>query len=278
MKKSNQKSNPAIHLGMVLLGILVVVALAVISTPVILKSEKYADMTQATSNAKQVFYQMVDFDQDYGEFPGDATAVLHSGKGRAPGVNLSSFKGKHSNDYMGQLIAAGYVKEESLFVAPWEKNAGRKADNSISPRERILEAGECNFSYIKNQSTANNSGRPILLAPMTGEGFTFNPDVYRGKAVVLRIDGSVRSFLIDNKSHLAKIGGGKTMFEGGQDTVWGVEGFDPENLVHPKPWLRHLKDSWGIKIGIVVAVVLAVVVICITRSRRKKKGLSRAKG
>ena len=65
-------------------------------------------------------------------------------------------------------------------------------------------------------------------------GLTFDPDPYDGKAVALRIDGAVKQLLIDRDTGRAKIGGGKTLFEDGAETVWG-SGFDPENIVLPEP-------------------------------------------
>ncbi|MCP5538189.1 MAG: hypothetical protein H7A51_18400 [Akkermansiaceae bacterium] len=272
MEEQDPKLKPRITYGMVVLGVLLVLALAFVTTPVVMKSHKKAAMTSTTSNAKQVFYLLIEFDQDYGEFPGDATAILHTGMGGEPIVDLRTCKGEYSNDYMGQFIAGGYTKSEQIFVAPWEKDPGRKADDDISSRSRILEAGECGFSYVKNQSTSDNSGRPVLLAPMSGEGVQFDPKPYDHKAVVLRIDGAVKQLLINKDTCKAKIGMGKTLFDGGADTVWGEEGFDVANLVHPRPWGKPLQPSMAARLMIGFLVVGIVFVFIRRRKKRHARG------
>ena len=184
-----------------------------------------ADLTQATSNAKQLFYLMVEFDQDWGEFPNDDTAKND--------VDLKGYTGKHSNDYLGQFIAGGYTKSEEIFFAKGGAPTKKKPDNDISTKAKTLEAGECGFAYYKGMSTSNHSRRPLLCAPMTGKGFKFNPKTYNGKALVLSIDGSVQHLLIDENGD-AIMRNGKKLFEGGKDTAWGVKGPDLKNLVFPK--------------------------------------------
>ena len=139
-------------------------------------------MTEATSNAKQVFYLLVEFDQDYGEFPGDATAILHKNESGEAYLDLRAFKGRYSNDYLGQLIAAGYTKSEEIFYGKSSSLTSKKPDNVIDSPERILEAGECGFAYYKNSSTSDNSGRPILMGPMLGKGQAFNLKPYDGES------------------------------------------------------------------------------------------------
>lgn len=48
---------------------LVVAALAALATPVILKQQKRAQLTQSTSHAKQLFYLLIEYDQDFAKFP-----------------------------------------------------------------------------------------------------------------------------------------------------------------------------------------------------------------
>lgn len=272
MDKSDQKLKRGFSWGMLVLGVLTVLVLLVTATPVVMKANKKADMTCATSNAKQVFYLMIEFDGDYQQFPSDATAILHTGSKGEPNVDLSSFKGKYSNDYMGQFIAAGYTKSEQIFVAPWEKDPSRKADDIISSRELILQGGECGFSYVKNQSTSEKSGRPLLVAPMKGEGFKFDPRIYGCKAVVLRIDGAVKQLLIDRERHLAKIGGGKTLFQTGPDTVWGENGVDESMLVHPAPNPSDGEDGRGPSIfaKIILGLLICGIIVMFTRKRKKR--------
>lgn len=178
---------------------------------------------EAVSNAKKLFDLMVGFDTEHSCFPCDETA---SGK-------LAGFQGLYSNDYLAQLIADGHTKSERTFYIEGVTKIKKEPDNNISNRDKILEAGECGFAYIKGMSTSSNSGRPILCAPMTGNGTKFNSKFFGGKALVLRVDGSVQLFRI-NENGEAVIGRGRTLFQTGNDTVWGTDGFKQSMLVFPK--------------------------------------------
>lgn len=191
---------------------------------ILLAQRKKAEMTQAISNSKQIYYLMIEFDGDYGEFPSDSTEGEDGMKG---------YKGKHSNDYFGQFFAGGYTKSEEIFYAKGGAPTTKKADNDTSTKAKTLAAGECGFAYYKGESTSSNSGKPLVFAPMTGKGFKFDPKPYGGKAVVLHIDGSVRAYEID-KNGDARMRNGKKLFDAGVDTVWGEKGPDAKNLVFPK--------------------------------------------
>lgn len=220
MKLTKRHMSKGFTLVELLVVIAIIAALAAMATPVIMKQNKKAAMTEATSNAKQIFYLMVEFDQDYGEFPGDDTAI----------DELSGFTGPNSNDYLAQLIEGGYTKSEEIFYAKGGASSNKKPDNVITTQQDQLSEGECGFAYVKNQSTSVNSGRPILAAPLDN-GEEFKPDPYDGKAVVLRIDGAVKQLLLNRNDNKAKIGGGKTLFDTGNDTVWGTDGFVQADLV-----------------------------------------------
>ena len=184
---------------------------------------KRAFLTQAINNAKQIFCLMVEFDGDFGEFPSDETASgIDGGK---------EYKGAHSNDYLGQLIVAGYTKAEGIFYV--EKGAKKQPDNIIDSKARTLAAGECGFTYVLGQSLNSHSSHPLLCAPMTGDGTKFDPEVFGGKALVLRIDGSVKTYEIDENGEVV-LENGKKLFETGIGTVWGVNGFKREMLLFPK--------------------------------------------
>ena len=220
MKLTQRHMRKGFTLVELLVVIAIIAALAAMATPVIMKQNKKASMTEATSNAKQVFYLMIEFDQDYGEFPGDETAI----------DDLAGYTGSNSNDYLAQLIEGGLTKSEEIFYAKGGASNNKKPDNVITTKNDQLARGECGFAYIKNQSTSDNSGRPILMAPIKS-GQEFKPDPYDGKAVVLRIDGAVKQLLLEKDSNKAKIGGGRTLFDTGNETVWGSDGFVSSDLV-----------------------------------------------
>ena len=179
----------------------------------------------AVSNAKQVFYLMIEFDQDFGQFPNDVTA--------AGDLDLEGYRGEFSNDYLAQFIAAGYTTSEEVFYAKGGSSAKHTPDNVITHRGDQLRAGECGFAYIKGLSTKSLSDTPILLTPMSGDGYQFKAGIHKGKAIVLRVDGAVKQLLI-NKEGYAKIGGGRTLFDAGLNSVWGEAGFDQKRLNYAK--------------------------------------------
>ena len=102
---------------------------------------KRVALTQAISNAKQVFYLMIEFDQDFGEFPSDDTASSEP--------DLKGYVGKHSNDYLSQFIAGGFTRSEEIFYAAGGSKTKKKPDNDISTKAKTLEAGECGFAYVQ---------------------------------------------------------------------------------------------------------------------------------
>ncbi len=217
--------NKGFTLVELLVVIAIIAALAAMATPVILKQKKKADMTEAVNNAKQVFYLMIEFDGDFGEFPSDDSAADIDVAGT--GITLGT---THSNDYFNQFIAGGYTKSEEIFYA--KSTITKKPDNVL--KGDSLEAGECGFAYLANQSTSDNSGRPLIMAPMEESGETFDPDPYDNKAVVLRIDGSVKQLRV-NQAKEAVLTGTDTLFDTGEDSVWGTDGFVQADLKKAEP-------------------------------------------
>ena len=194
-----------------LVVIAIIAALAAMATPVILKQKKKADMTEAVNNAKQIFYLMVEFDSDYGEFPSAGTFA-----------DTNTTVGTASNDFLSQFVNGGYTNSEEIFFAKGGSPSGNKKPDNVITSTKLLEPGECGFAYVEGQSTSNNSGRAVVVAPFD-TGVKFKQDPYDGKAVALRIDGAVKQLLLDKTSSEPKVGGGKTVFQTGTDTVWGSD-------------------------------------------------------
>lgn len=237
--------------------------------PLMLKQSRKSKTVNAVGNTKSLFMLLVEFDQDFGCFPNDQTADAD--------VNLKEYKGKYSNDYLGQFIAGGYTASEEIFAANYDSSDRYKADNNISTREETLKEGECSYAYIKDLSTESNTGISILLAPMYGDGLKFDPFIFDNKCVVLRIDGSVKLFRLNDDRH-ALVAGGKTLFEGGADTVWGDEGFDQTNLHYAKyPYTPVYRPSnekttkGGIVLLICLGLLLVSLVALFVRKHRKLK-------
>jgi hypothetical protein len=212
-------------LGQWICVVVVFIVGVMVLSPVVMKSSKKAPMITAAFNAKQVFMLLVEFDQDYGSFPNDETARAEP--------YLNGYCGEYSNDYLGQLLAGGYTTSEEIFHAKGGSSNQHRPDDDISTRAKTLEEGECGFSYIKGLGSYSHTGTPVLLSPMCGDGYKFNTEVYKGKAIALRVDGTVKLYRLDENHHV-RIGKGKTLFDAGKDSVWGEKGFDPKNLYYAK--------------------------------------------
>ena len=211
-----------------LVVIAIIVALAALSTPVILQQKKKADKVQAVNNCKQIFLALMDFDQDAGSFPDANTA--------AASVSSQAFTGNTSNRLLGQLIAEGYTTSEEIFFAKGGNPSGNKRpDNVISPTTQILAAGEVGFSYtlvtggtttgagVRGLSTSDNGGIPLLCTPVASGGTdaTFKPEPFGEIGVYLRIDGSAQTGRINKTDSKVRIAGNRGLFQTGQGTVWG---------------------------------------------------------
>jgi prepilin-type N-terminal cleavage/methylation domain-containing protein len=217
--KTNKRKLRGFTLVELLVVIVIIAALAGLSAPMILRQRKAADRTQAINNAKQIGLALLEFDQEYGSFPDDDTAesVLES-----TGTDLS-FAGGRSNDYFRQLIAFG-IQSEDIFYC--KAAYTRKPDRAMKGAD-ALKAGEVGFGYIMldaqtAQNTSGNPGRSVLAAPLLNaeENWEFDGDPFGGKAVVLRLDNSVEAPLIRQSDNKVSVGGGKTLEDSGDDTVW----------------------------------------------------------
>ena len=197
--------------------LLLLIATAI--APIFLTSKKKANKVQTVHNAKQICIVLFDFEKDYGSFPDDRTAKL------AP--NLSTFHGAYSNDYLGQLIAGGYISSEGIFYA-YRKSSAKKPDNIISPPSNILGKGECGFAYsmvreagiTRGLNSKDKPDIPLLSSIVTDTMGSFDPKSYADIGIYLRIDGSALTGRIRRSDHKLLMAGGKTLFENGSLTVW----------------------------------------------------------
>lgn len=212
--------------------ILLIMVIAGLTTPMMLRCSKATDRTQAINNAKQVGLALLEFDQEFGSFPDESTAALvHAASELSPKLDLS---GSSSNAMFRQLIAFG-IQSEDIFYCLHPEGI-RKPDRDLSPG-KALQAGEVGFSYLLlgegvAQNTSANPGRAVLVAPMKIGTEEFWPKPFQDKAVILRLDNSVEAPVIRKKDGKVTVGNGKTLFDNGPETVWGDE---VVNVRHPEP-------------------------------------------
>ena len=164
---------------------------------------KKKDLQVTTSNAKQIFLLLVEFDDDFGAFPSEQSAEDNE--------DFTGLSTSTSNGLLGQFIAGGYIQSEEIFYAKGGASTNKKPDNDISPG-KILEKGECGFAYVTGLSGSDKAHLPILCAPMTGEGYKFDPSPYGGKAIVLHLDGSVKFYPINENGEVV-FRNGKMLFD-----------------------------------------------------------------
>jgi hypothetical protein len=173
-------------------GVLSAIGVFVIATaPIVHKAPKLADLTEARNNLRQLHLALLDFDSDYGSFPAPSTiadvkAATHTD------VPLGTTS---SNELLRQMLVS-VAKSERVF---WAKSTitPRKPDNVVNG-SHALEKGECAFAYVASLSSSDNPGMPVLMTPVDPAKRCFERRKdYGEKAVVLFLDGSVKSLPID---------------------------------------------------------------------------------
>ncbi len=196
-----------------LITIIIIAALAGLTAPMVIRCPKKSDQTEATSNLRQVGLALFEFETEYGTFPSEETAKAVAAKNPENDFDLS---GKSSNALFRQLFAANLTQSEQMFYA--KVKGTRKPDGVISPG-RALEVGEVGFGYVSGLSTEGNPARVLAFCPIIPGTDRFDPKPFDGKAVVLRVDNSATSLYINEDGYA--LVGEKTLFETGEDTVWG---------------------------------------------------------
>ncbi len=255
------------------------ISLVGLSAPVMLKCRKAADRTEAINNIKQLGAMLIEFDTEYGSFPDDATALEVK---RRTNTDLTPLTGPYSNDYFRQLLAGGGGKSEKPFWCRAPKHAKKKADDNFSTLAKALEAGEVRFSYImatptRGQSASGEPSRPVVLTPSYNfqADWTFDPNVFAGKAVVLRLDYSATAMQIREDNKKISTISGKTLGDTGEGTPWGTQ-MSPV-LRAPQPYddgpsLEEVRYAWLRCIALAVPL-LALFIWSVKRIQKSRTNI-----
>jgi len=177
-----------------LVVIVIIASLAGLTAPMVIRQRKKADQTEAISNAKQIGLAMLEFDNDYGSYPGALTlAQLNES---FPDEVIKGEAGANSNGYFKQLMQAGLTQSEQMFYA--KAKGTKKPDGKIRTNSDALAAGEVGYAYItdgnEGMSSAGNPARAICVTPISPTvAGKFDADPFDRKAVILRIDNSAAS-------------------------------------------------------------------------------------
>lgn len=208
-------------LGMIVLWIVMIVLAILVALPLFFgSSAPAAPRTAAISNAKQVGLALLEFEQEYGKFPDEAT--LQDVKD-STGTDLD-LSGHSANAMFRQLIAYGVHSEEIFYCLHPQTH---RPDNRIGPGE-ALAPGEVGFSYVAGLNSKMDPPLPLLAAPMKWGTTEFHGRPFGGKAVILRVDNSAKA--------LALKGG-----EVAPSTEEGEKLFDPSNGLWPEGHVIDLR-------------------------------------
>jgi prepilin-type N-terminal cleavage/methylation domain-containing protein len=176
MKTPRRILHPAFTLIELLVVIGIIALLVGLSAPGLQTAIMNGKITQATSNARQICIALRAYSQDHdGVFPDDPSYVT-------------------SNDALRELIPS-YIDSESVFVVP-SSPVGKKADNVVDPKSRILEHGENHWAYISGLNTSSHSMWPLVVDNTDGTGHygdveTEAGGTWRGtKAIMVHTDTS----------------------------------------------------------------------------------------
>jgi hypothetical protein len=170
-----------------------------------------ADELEARNNLVLVYLELLVFDKNYGRFPDSTTATrLHVQEDGFDYLGTTS-----SNDLFRQIIATGRRQETIYFAA--SSVTPRKPNNILGID--ALARGECSFAYVSGFSASDDPSTPLAMAPVIPAKRCFERrKSYNNNAVILFIDGSVRSLPI-NRSGQVQLNG-MDLFDPRQ-TFWG---------------------------------------------------------
>lgn len=180
------------------------------------KHRKYRNLAQAHSNVRQIGFALMEFEDEYGEYPGTATILKVPNDPFDP-IPLGS---KTSNDFFRQLLASKIAPAESMFHA-WNPSITRKPDNRYTGK-LALEKGECAFAYVAGLSSPVSPNTPMVLFPLVPGKKLFDyrlcEDSYATKAVICFTDLHVERLPVDKSGHVYL--NGKDLFDPSQP-FWG---------------------------------------------------------
>ena len=156
-----------------------------------------ARLPMVIMNLRQIGLALFEFETEYEKYPCEGTVPMVKEAKRT----VADVKAVTANDCFYQLIAAGIVEQVDIFTLARSPAPGKFGKDKIPPK---LE--KCAFSSVFGMNAAGNPSRPLVVAPLVKGKTVFDPNVLGGKAVVLCVDNSVRSFAIEKD--------GRVMIEG----------------------------------------------------------------
>ena len=160
------------------------------------------------NNLRQLGLALFEFESEFNEFPSAKTAALV----KEATESKLELKGETADDCFRQLIAAGIMAEEVAFEIFSVRLIPEKADPAAKPPKWV-------FAYDAGGKADGDPRRPLAFYPLVQGKTTFDHGPLGGKAVILFIDNSVRSFPINKEGNV--IIDGKDLFNPEQSYFGG---------------------------------------------------------
>ena len=176
-------------------SVLFAIVLLLVAPPM-MRTTNRGYQAEAINNARQIGLALLEFEMDYG-YPNGTTVAAVTKRFPAHGFDLT---GSSSNALFRQLFAAELTYSELMFYA---KTKDCKKPDGIITRGEALKRNEIGFSYNAGlTSTGADPLTPIVLTPLIPGTTKFDPKPFDGKAIILHIDNSVRTYDIAKDGHI----------------------------------------------------------------------------
>lgn len=178
--------------GIVWLGVLSILGLAIMAYPVVFKTRgRGHEFIEALNNIRQIGLGLLDFEAEYGRFPDRSTiAAVKAQTGTKLTLDDSS-----SNMLFRQLIVAGLQSEKPFWART--PASRKKPDDVFTTDANTLARGECAFAYIAGLTSYGDPETPLVMTPMLKGQRKFDRSCFQGKAVILFLDHSARALPIE---------------------------------------------------------------------------------
>ncbi len=199
--------------GFTLIELMVVIAILAalggIAYPTIMNQRNAGPRQVAQSNLKTVHTLLFQFQEDYGQFPCDATAEeIMDDKDKAE-YDFGTITGNFSNNYFRQFFYNASNSSEAPFEAEVSCDGfiARKGDDNIA-RGKALNRGENGIAYVMRKDSENENGKksvarnatnaPLAMTsvfpsktPYNGDEFAIDISSFMNHFFIVKADGSI---------------------------------------------------------------------------------------
>ncbi|MBK1830753.1 DUF4190 domain-containing protein [Verrucomicrobiaceae bacterium R5-34] len=111
------KATAGLICGYVSFGMIFVIAfLSALATPVIMKQKRKAEQVQTTSAAKQIFLHLIEYDDDYGQFPESLEALAAANKS----IDLDELQ-PHRGEWIYHGDTLSNSDNSGAFLLSWQQ-------------------------------------------------------------------------------------------------------------------------------------------------------------